>query len=584
MDEQTEKSTFEKASEAATKGRLDEAETLLAGILVETPTHAGAQTLSFGIAMQRRDYGLARKRAEAALVLLPDNPTALSNLGAALIQSGEHEAALRHLDAAIEASPQHFAARRNRGMMYGALGQYRESANDLKVAVEIEPNRSDAQMAYADALTETGQFEDAATVIRNALKNDIGSPIERRYLWGRLMFRMGRFADARQAFSTILSADPDQMKYYQALSAANYHGGATIDAERVTRAAIEKFPSQTRSTGTPALRVLVLEALGTDVFSHIDRRPVDYASGNFPAYLPADRLAYTHVPTDTPNNLEDAVDLSQFDIAINNRTVFERIKARGHVERFEQVAASLPMPLINTPPAVKQTTRESNAQRFGAAQNFVFPRTIKISHELDVAATTERILADIEIPLILRPLHTNSGHGVRFVNTEAELSEILLGHPFTDFYAIAYHDCQSEDGYFRRYRFALIGDKMIPCGLHVGTGWNVHGEGRAALDWFGLGFDEEEIAFYEDPTAIFGSPPKTFFRDIVDAIDLDIYGFDCGFRRDGQVIVYEINAAMGLSLAGTINDNTYRKPYRAAVINDIEAYLFNRAGIQPPAA
>ncbi len=583
MDEQTGKSAFEKASEAATNGRFDEAETLLAGILVETPTHAGAQTLSFGIAMQRRDFAVARKRAEAALVLLPDNPTALSNLGAALIQNGEHEAALRHLDAAIEASPEHFAARRNRGMMYAALGRYRESTDDLKVAVQIEPTRGDTQMAYADALIEGGQFEDAATVIRNALNNNIGSPIERRYLWGRLMFRMGRFADARQAFSTTLSADPDQMKHYQALSAANYHSGATVDAARITRAAIERFPSQTRSSGTPALRVLVLDAFGEESFTHIERRPMVYAQGNFPSYLPSDRIAFTHVLSDTIENLGEVLDLSEFDIALNNRPVFERIDARGQAERVDRMAAALPMPLVNSPAAVRQTTREGNAKRFAAAEKFTFPHTIRIAHETDAAATRDRILAEMEFPVILRPLHTNSGHGVTLVQTEAELWELLRSHPFADFYAIAYHNCQSTDGYFRRYRFARIGDKLVPCGLHVGSGWNVHGEGRAALDWSGLGFDKEEIAFYEDPVAMLDSAPEDYFRDIIDATNLDIYGFDFGFRQDGRCIVYEVNAAMGLSLAGVSSDDTYREAYRKAVKNDIETYLFDRAGITPPA-
>jgi Flp pilus assembly protein TadD len=231
MNEPTGMSALAKVREAAQNSRFDEAETLLSAILVETPTDAEAHTLSFAIAMQRQDFTVARKRAEAALAFLPDNPTFLSNLGAALMQSGDHETAMGHLDAAIEASPDHFTARRNRGMLYAALGRYTDAANDLKVAVQTEPNRGDAQMAYADALIESRQFETAIAVIREAARLKIGRPIERTYLWGRLMFRMGRFEDARQAFSTVLSADPDQMKYYQACAAANYHSGAVFDAK-----------------------------------------------------------------------------------------------------------------------------------------------------------------------------------------------------------------------------------------------------------------------------------------------------------------------------------------------------------------
>lgn len=583
MDDPTGLSALEKAKEAANKGRFDEAETLLSAILAETPTDAEAHTLNFAIAMQRRNFPVARKRAEAALALLPDNAATHSNLGAALIQCGEHEMAMRHLDAALSASPDHFTARRNRGMLYAALGRYTDAANDLKVAVQSRPERGDAHLAYANALIESGQFDDAITVIRNSAKHNVGQPLERNYLWGRLMFRMGRFEDARQAFSTVLSADPEQMRFYQAFAAANYHSGATVDAERITRAAIEKFPSQTRSTGTPALRVLVLEALGEDSFTTIDRNRVAYPQGNFPAYFPADQIAFTHVLADNIQNLSDALDLSEFDIALNNRPVFERIDARGHADRVDSMAADLPIPLVNTPAAVKQVTREANARRFAEAERFVFPRTIRVAHEADVTATRDQILSKIEFPVILRPLHTNSGHGVSLVQNETELAELLRNHPFADFYAIAYHDCQSEDGYFRRYRCACIGNKTIPCGLHVGSGWNVHGEDRGKLDWSGLGFDKEEIAFYENPSAMLGSAPEDYFREITDAIDLDIYGFDFGYRRDGRVIVYEVNSAMGLSLAGARMDTSYRKNYRTSLINLIETYLFDRAGKSPPA-
>ena len=200
MSEPKESTAFEQASEAAKQGRLDEAETLLATVLVETPKDARAQTLSFAIAMRRGDFGLARKRAEAALTLMPGDPSMLSNLGAALIQDNHTEAAMPHLNAAVEADSKHFFARRNRGMLKASLGQYTEAVEDIRIAVAAQPNRSDTRMALADALTESGQHEEAAAVIREAKDRNIGSQVERTYYWGRLMFRMNRFADARQAF------------------------------------------------------------------------------------------------------------------------------------------------------------------------------------------------------------------------------------------------------------------------------------------------------------------------------------------------------------------------------------------------
>jgi len=582
MDNQTGTTAFEKASAAAQNGRFDEAEKLLAGILVETPTHEEAQTLSFAVAMRRRDFAVARKRAEAALVLLPDNPTVLSNLGAALIQAGEYDDAKTRLDTAIKSAPKLFSPRYNRALLHVTLGQFAEAVDDLTVAADAEPNRADVQMALADALIESGQFDKAATHIREMARLGIGAPVHRAYHWGRLLYFTGRYNDARKPFAEVLSAAPDEMAHYRALAATRFQCGDWERAKTLTRAAFERFPKNERSDGTPALRVLVLEAFGADCFTGIDRHPIQYTQGNFPAFLPAGRIAYTHVITDVFDDLGDVLDLSHYDIALNNRSVFERIDARGQTERFDRMTAALPMPVINTPAATKHATREGNSLRFANAERFTFPHTLRISHEADADATRDRILKQLSLPIILRPLHTHSGHGVSLLQDEKELSEILTLHPLSDFYAIAYHDCQSEDGLFRRYRLACVDGKLRPCGMHVGSDWNVHGEGRDTVDWVGLGLDKEEIAFHEAPETVLGGPPEEVFREITDTIDLDIYGIDFGFRREGGLIVYEINAAMGLSLAGARMGAGYRAPYKTEVIRSIEACLFNRAGKSLP--
>ncbi len=583
MSDSTEMNALAKATEAARSGRLDEAETLLAAILIETPTNTAAQTLSFTIARRRGDHAVARQRAEAALELMPDDPVILSNLGAALIMAGAYDDAKTRLDAAIDTAPKLFSPRHNRALLYMMLGHFAEAADDLAVAIDAEPDRADVRIAFADALIESGQLEKAAAHIRELARLGIGEPIRRAYYWGRLLYFSGRFADARNTFAEVLSAAPNEMMYYRTLAAASFHSGDPEHAERLTRAAFKKFPKNDRSRGTPALRVLVLEAYGADCFTGIDRHPIQYTQGNFAAYLPVGRIAYTHVLTDVVEDLDAVLDLSQYDLALNNRSVFERIDARGQAERFDRMAAALPMPVVNTPAATKGVTRAGNAARFANAERFTFPRTLPISHEADVAATRDRILTELPLPIIQRPLHTHSGHGVTLLRDESDLSEFLALYPFSEFYAIAYHDCQSKDGLFRRYRLACIDGQLRPCGMHVGSDWNVHGEGRETLDWTGLGLDKEEIAYHEHPETVLGGAPEDVFREIVDAIDLDIYGIDFGFRRDGGIIVYEINAAMGLSLTGERTGAGYRQPYKAGVISAIETCLFDRAGKAPPA-
>lgn len=579
MSEPQEKTAFARASEAAQNGRLDEADMLLAAVLIETPKDAEAQSLSFAIAMQRQDFALAGKRAEAALALMPGDPNMLSNLGAALIQSNNPAAAMPHLNAAVEANPNHFFARSNRGALHAALGQYADAVEDIKVALAAQPNRGDTRMALADALTESGQLDEAANVIREAAKLNIGSQVERTFVWGRLMFRMNRFPEARQAFAAVLSAGATDMKHYRALAAASYHCGDTMHAEKVTVAAIRKFPSAARGAGAPALRVLVLEPLGGESFTDIGRQPLNYVQGNFPAYLPIERVTYVHAIVDTACDLPDTLDLTEFDIAINNRPVFERLEARGHADRFERITADLPMPVVNTPAAVRLTSREANAKRFADAENFTFPRTIPVAHTTDIDATRNHILAQTRFPIILRPRDTHFGHGVHLIKDEDSLRECLRHNPFSNFYAIEYHDCTSQDGLFRRYRLACVGKRLVPDSLRADFTWNVHSWDHEADKWFELGLDEEEKAFWENPEKLLGAPPDEVFRDIVDATELDIYGIDFGFRKeDGRVIVYEVNCAMAIANGGDL----VKFPYRTAQCDHIQGLitdlLFEKAG------
>jgi tetratricopeptide (TPR) repeat protein len=579
MSEPQEMTAFARASEAAKNGRLDEAETLLAAVLVETPKDAKAQTLSFAIAMQRNDFVLARKRAEAALTLMPDDPSTLSNLGAALIQSNDHATAMSHLNAALEADPNHFFARRNRGMLNAALGRHAEAVEDIKVAVAAQPNRGDTRIALADALIESGQLDEATTVIQEAAKLNIGSQVERTFFWGRLMFRMNRFPEARQAFSAVLSADASEMKHYRALAAASFHCGDSLHAEKVTAGAYRKFPSFERGSGASDCRVLVLEPMGLDFFTDIGRHPVNYITGNFPAYLPIERITYTHAIADTGCDLNDALDMSQYDVAINNRPVFERVDARRQAEGYKNWVSELPMPVVNTPAAVSMMTREANAKRFADAENFVFPRTVGATHKTNIDATHEHILAHTRFPIILRPRHTHVGHGVMLINDEDGLREVLRQNPVSNFYAIDYHDCASPDEMFRRYRLACVGGRLIPDGMRADFKWNVHSWDHGPEKWSELDLDKEEKAFWENPEELLGAPPEEFFRDIVDATELDIYGIDFGFRKkDGRVIVYEVNSAMAIANGGDLVRFPYRIPQCDHIKGLITDLLFEKAG------
>lgn len=565
-----------RAIDAAKNGRLDEAESVLGALLLESPRNAEAHNLFFAIALQRRDFELARKRAETALTQLPEDARSLCNLGTVLMQLNDHDGALAKFDAALAISPTYFFARRNRALLHMSFDRFVDAAADFKAAVAAQPNRADTRIALADALTEIGQLDAATAEIQAAAKLGTASHAEQTYVGGRLLYRMGKFPEARRAFAAALSSDPTKMKHYRALAAASYHSGDAVYGSNVTRACIERFPSVERSSAEPGMRVLVLEALGEDCFTTIGRKGLNYRPGNYPAFLPTNRVAYIHVMTDTIDTLADVVDLGKFDLAINNRSVHERLVMRGQVDEFDRIVAELPVPLINPPKAVAQSTRVKNARKFANAERFIFPRTIQVTHELDAAATRARVLDEISLPLILRPLDTQLGIGAVLVQDETGLEQQFSKSPYSDFYAIEYHDCISEDGLFRRYRCACVGGQLVPDNMHAAKEWNVHGHGRDTLDWYGQGLDREELAYLEEPESVLGALPEVLFKEIADNTALDIFGIDFGFRKDGRIVVFEANAAMAITEAD-LNKFPYRRAGWEQAVARVEAFLSNKA-------
>ena len=565
-------------SEALKSGRFDEAGQILAGILDSDPKCAEAHHFYALLLTQNRDPLQALVHAEEAIALDPENVRFRGNLGATLIMVGELEAALPELDRAIAAAPEYVHARRNRGKVNAALERFDEAVADFTAAIKLEPNRTETRIALADVLVDSGRFEEAADVLKTVQKIDGGQSPQWQFAWGRLMYRLGRFLDAHETFNQLLHADPNNMNHYVAVAAASFHCGHVEEARRATRTAFAKFPYIDRGARAPEARVLVLEAHGHTCFDQLPRGAFNHRRGNFTGHMRPQRVALTHVICDGLDSLGDVMDLERFDLAYNNRVIYELVELYEQQEQVARIAAELPCPVLNRPEGVALTTRDGNSKRFANAERFIFPRTLRVAHAFDVAQTKSRILDSVKLPMILRPLYTHVGIGAIFVQTEQELETEIAKRSFSDFYAIEYHDCQSDDGLFRRYRFACLDGALSSNSLHLATQWNVHGAERSDIDWFERGFDQEEITFYEEPERLFDEQPESVFEEIISTTPLEIYGIDFGFRRDGRIIIFEVNAAMALAFDADVKGYPYRKPYSERFARDVEAYFIERGG------
>jgi hypothetical protein len=82
----------------------------------------------------------------------------------------------------------------------------------------------------------------------------------------------------------------------------------------------------------------------------------------------------------------------------------------------------------------------------------------------------------------------------------------------------------------------------------------------------------EEESFLKDPHLVFDEPHQAALRAVAAATRLDYCGIDCALDSNGDIVVFETNAAM---LVHDEEDEmfTYKNPYVIKIKNAFDAML-----------
>ncbi len=107
------------------------------------------------------------------------------------------------------------------------------------------------------------------------------------------------------------------------------------------------------------------------------------------------------------------------------------------------------------------------------------------------------------------------------------------------YYIRPFYDYRSKDGLYRKYRFFIIGDKIIPGHLIISKEWYVKDDIQAHK---GV---EKNISAIE-------AEEKTFLKkyqkkripaliSLKEKIDLDFYAVDCSINEKGKIILFNVD-------------------------------------------
>ena len=172
----------------------------------------------------RKEYFGALEAYEAAVASDPYNSIAWNKLGIAHMNTGRYQDAVIAFEKAITIDPSYQEAWNNKGDSLAKLGEYEDAITAFDQALRLNPNDHYALLRKGTSLQESGSPDEAMITYQEVIslteKEVRKHPDYARFdpkLWadkGEALYRLGRYAEAAEAYSTALAINP---KYERAL-------------------------------------------------------------------------------------------------------------------------------------------------------------------------------------------------------------------------------------------------------------------------------------------------------------------------------------------------------------------------------
>jgi hypothetical protein len=231
---------------------------------------------------------------------------------------------------------------------------------------------------------------------------------------------------------------------------------------------------------------------------------------------------------------DQLANLPPFDVAFNR--VGDPDLAAPIAEAMNRFLGRCTQRVLNDPRRIALTSRDQTPVLLGDLPDVIAPLTVRVK-----PASGDRRpsppLKGFEGPVLLRPVASHGGEGLSLLDGADVLPD--LGGPH---YVTAFHDFRSADGLYRKYRMFFVEGRPYPYHLAVSAHWMVHHHTAGMEEWPER--IAEEARFLDDPEGVIGAKAMRAVTAIGERIGLDFCGLDFSILPDGQVLVFEANAAM----------------------------------------
>ena len=473
--------------------------------------------------MVRGRLDLAGLNYTAALRIAPHLTACWCNLGTVQMQGGNPEGAIAFYRQAIKLNATHWPSRTNLAQALIATGETAAAKSLLADLAGERPQDSGVQHQLGKACHELNEIEAALEHFGEAVALN-PNDAESLYWIGGIRQALGDLPAAQAAYVAAAQIQP------------------------LIRRRPVKSPAD--------FRVLALYA------PFAGNTPVEFLFED--ARHDTDTLALLD------DISPDVSALGAFDLVVN--LISDPDQAASVLPAAAGLVAALGKPVVNDPEKIRRTTRDEIANLLPDIEGCRIPKILRQPADRDLSEAVLEARLLFSFPLLVRPAGTHGGDHFEKVEDEAALAEHLGTHE-GDRYLTEYVDYASRDGYFRKYRFIFVGEKVLPYHLAIGSGWKLHHDSTDMADhrWM----QQEEAAFLSDPAAVFKASHYRTLHAIRECIGLDFFGIDCTLDRDGKLLVFEVNASM------LVHEHNaafpYKDPYVRAIKLAFDAMLWQRA-------
>jgi tetratricopeptide (TPR) repeat protein len=511
----------------------------------------------------------ARALYETLLEAVPDDADILGLTGVLALQEGRPDDAERLLRRAIELDAAPRIQLRNLNNLFAALDQSGrlEAATELAAGgvpnwpegVRPEPSERDMVLSLAGALNRLDRPAAALALVESILPC-LDADADALEAAGRLRLLLGDADAAAADLSAAAACDPASGNALLALAAAYHALGRNAEAAAAALRFARARPvlAAPRRAGHNATVVVLNQRPKPGTDPNRSEHKLHYAA-NYISQVSArldGEYRFVSVFADLP---EDAFDPASVrgDVIFNNLLNSEWMASANHLQDTRRLIDRIGLPVINTPEAVYQSTRQKSAELLRGIPNLRIPRIERYQYDASALdATVFAIEAGFQYPVILRQTHAHESADSLLSETKtavlvqdrAELRTTIEYQAWAQFYVVEYVDLRQPDGNFRKLRMLLSEDDIVLTGGGFYSDWLVAG-------W---SYKPEALAFYrdnphcletmhryaEDPEGMIGARCYETLDAIRKRIPLDLFGIDFDIDTEGRVVLFEVSAAM----------------------------------------